>query len=133
MRLCLVLFALLVAGCRDPLPLPSPGDGAAAGDDLLRAPVDCRTKADCFSCCTAEGQSGALAFTAAVQQCACQESTCKSACRQTVCGAVLGVDRACRDCIAGTLGDGGACTAALRECVETAGACGGWRSCVDGC
>jgi hypothetical protein len=128
----LVVVALLTVGCREPVPLPPPaGDGGAG--DLAHARVDCRTQPDCFACCTAQGQSGALAFTASVQQCACSVGTCKSACAQTVCGAALGIDRACRDCIAGTLGQGGACTDALRECVQTAGACGGWRSCVDGC
>jgi hypothetical protein len=68
-----------------------------------------------------------------------------------VCGAALGIDRACRDCIAGLVagaGDGGAgsggaggdgaggdgaCSEALIECVETGGACGRWRSCIDAC
>jgi hypothetical protein len=132
----LVLVMLLLAGCRrtGPLPVPSiDGGEATPGADLARPLLDCRVQSNCYGCCTAQGQSGALAFTAAAQQCACQEATCKRACAQTVCGAALGIDQACRDCIAGIASGSGACAEALRECVETAGACGRWRSCVDGC
>jgi hypothetical protein len=129
--LVLVVAVLLAGGCRDPLPPAAPSDLAGSGD--LAAPIDCRTLSDCLGCCSATLQSGALAFNAALEQCACQAATCKSACRQTACGASLGVDSACRACIDGTVGDGGACTEPLAECVETGGACGAYRSCIDRC
>ncbi len=138
LRPALVAALLLAAACREDvatydLTVPLPKDGFAddAGDGGA-APL-CSSSANCLTCCTAEFESGALDFTAAMQPCACQPQVCQSACAATLCGTSLVLDAACRACLDGARAPGGACHQADSDCVATQGACGAFEGCLDRC
>jgi hypothetical protein len=123
-----LLLVLVAAGCRDD------ADGNTPDMTIdMAAPVvlDCAAQSDCLTCCLAEHQSGALDFDSQLQSCACQPSTCQAACQTTICGSEVGIEPACRTCLEAN--DGGVCAPAVTTCVETDGACGAFKRCVDRC
>jgi hypothetical protein len=122
----LVLLAL-VAACR------SGGVAPLPGPDMAPPPPPCSSQKDCLGCCTGRFPSGALDYDSAIMSCACTGPTCATACASTVCGQGVGIDAPCRDCIAGTTVDGGACMSTLGDCLVNAGPCANYVACVASC
>ncbi len=121
-------MVLLLCACR------SSGSGVFdAGPDLQAAPPPCSAQADCYGCCVGRFGTGALDYDSELMSCACSAGTCATACASTVCGTSGGVDPPCRDCLAGTLVDGGACMAAATDCLVGAGPCASYADCVATC
>jgi hypothetical protein len=125
----LVLAALCLAACRSGAGGP-PLDGGA---DLQQPLPMCASAANCLACCTANFESGALDYDTELMSCACSATSCLTACSATVCGTNIGVDRACRACLDGTLADGGACQQTASDCLANAGPCAGFADCIAAC
>jgi hypothetical protein len=129
MRVHTLFFtALLLAACRSSGTVPV--DGGVAD---LQALPPCTSEPSCLACCTARFESGALDYDTELMSCACTATACASACASTVCGTGVGVDSACRQCLAGTLADGGVCLSAASDCLVNAGPCAGFADCVAAC
>ena len=125
-----IVALLLLAACRN-------GAGAAPRDAAIDlqapAPPKCAAAPDCLACCTRHYESGALDYDTHLMSCACAASSCLGACAATVCGSNIGIDRGCRDCVDGTLADGGVCLSVAADCLVNAGPCAAFANCVAGC
>src|SRR5260370_39495090 len=128
-RTGIVAALLLAAACRDGVGV-TPLDG---GRDLQQPLPMCASAPNCLGCCTAHFESGALDYDVHLMSCACTPSSCMGACAATVCGTSIGIDKRCRDCLDGTLADGGVCLTAASDCLVSAGPCAAFADCVAGC
>jgi hypothetical protein len=102
--------------------------GTTTGDEACLMQADGNA---CFQCCGMNHTDGATTYQNTVLECACRDTTCKSACASTFCAATpKAADSACNTCL-----DGMAAQTACSDALGTActGDCQDFYDCASKC